>query len=62
MKKKIGDLTLRELKEICDKQFDSNIDYRKCNECPISYYCDEKMENVIDYYLDDEIEVLEWNH
>ena len=59
MKKKIGDLTLREMDKICQKQFDSSIDYRNCNECPISYYCDEKLNNVIDYYLDDEVEVEE---
>ncbi len=50
MKKKIGDLTLREISQFCDKF--------GCIKCPFTDYCDQ--EPLDDEYieaLDEEIEV-----
>lgn len=58
MKKKIGDLTMFEIAEICQKQ-------SSCESCPLSYdigtqfVCKHEMKvNYIHTHLNDEIEVV----
>lgn len=51
MKKEIGDLTLRKIKEICDKQ-------KFCDNCPLNEYCDgEPSNDDFSEYFKIEIEV-----
>jgi hypothetical protein len=58
MKKKIGDLTLKEIKEICETIFKK--DYRRphCTECPFHNICCRlSPDEITQKYLDQEIEV-----
>lgn len=58
MKKKIGDLTLKEAKKYCDDRAKAN-GGTYCIDCPLVDVCGDYI-NVFDEELEIEIEVEEW--
>ena len=57
MKKKIGDFTLREMKQICDSRFRKGHPY--CTKCPLYQFCSLSPDDIEQRDLDLEIEVQE---
>lgn len=57
MKKKIGDLTLKKLKELCDARFKKGFPY--CAGCPLYNICQLSPDEMAQKDLEQEIEVKE---
>lgn len=55
MKKKIEDLTLKEMRNICEARFKKGFPY--CKECPIYCVCQLSPDDMTQENLDQEIEV-----
>ncbi len=57
MKKKIGDLTLREITEICHKNFCNNCPFRSNEKVNGRFYCSVDVADYNTEYLDQEVEI-----